>query len=227
VNAGDEIVNHNKIKTISVSISILESGTELKGLLTIPNQAKAIIVFAHGSGSGRLSPRNQFVSHFLEKEGHATLLLDLLTEKEEIIDLATGSYRFNIPLLAKRLIHVVKWLRDEVKTTHLKIAFFGASTGSAAALIATADLGSEIFAIVSRGGRPDIAIDVLHKITTPTLLIVGSKDEEVIALNQKAYEKLTSPKEMQIVENASHLFEENGALQEVAKLAASWFKKHL
>jgi putative phosphoribosyl transferase len=214
-------------ETLAIAITIYDEAVELRGILTLPKNAKGIIVFAHGSGSSRLSPRNQYVSHHLEKEGLATLLLDLLTEKEEMIDIMTRQYRFNIPLLANRLDCVTNWLLDHPKTKHLKIAYFGASTGAAAALISATTTKANIYAIVSRGGRPDIALDILPSIKSPTLLIVGSKDTDVIKLNQKALEKLGCIKELKIIDEASHLFEEPGTLQQVAEMSANWFKKHL
>ncbi len=214
-------------ETLAIAIALYDEGVELRGILTLPKNAKGIIVFAHGSGSSRLSPRNQFVSHHLEKEGLATLLLDLLTEKEEMIDIMTRQYRFNITLLANRLHLVTSWLSQHQKTKHLKIAYFGASTGAAAALIAATTSDANIRAIVSRGGRPDIALDILPHIKAPTLLIVGSKDQDVVKLNQKALEKLNCVKELRIIDEASHLFEEPGTLQQVAEIAASWFKKHI
>ncbi len=220
-------MKNDNIDTFAVAISLSDEGIELRGILTIPKEAKAIVIFAHGSGSGRLSPRNQFVSHHLEKEGLATLLLDLLTEKEEIIDVMTRQYRFNIPLLAQRLSHVTNWIREELKTKHLKIAYFGASTGATAAIIAASATKLPIHAIVSRGGRPDIALDILPRLNVPILLIVGGNDHEVIKLNQKALDKMGGEKALKIIENATHLFEEPGALQKVAELAADWFKTHL
>lgn len=219
-------MKNDDIETFAVAITLTDEDVELRGILTLPKKAKGIIVFAHGSGSSRLSPRNQFVSHYLEKEGFATLLLDLLTEQEEIIDLMTRQYRFDIILLAKRLSLVTNWLKSESKTKHLSIAYFGASTGAAAALIAAATSKTPIKAIVSRGGRPDIAIEVLPHLKVPTLLIVGSNDHEVIKLNQKALEKIGGEKSLELIQNASHLFEEPGALQKVAELSAQWFKKY-
>lgn len=158
-----------------VSIELLSEKLALRGNLTVPPDAKGIVIFAHGSGSGRYSPRNQFVADILVKEQLATLLLDLLTEEEEVIDEATREFRFNIPLLAKRLIATTRWLVKNPQTRALKIGYFGASTGAAAALIAAAELGSEIGAVVSRGGRPDLALPVLCKVKAPTLLIVGQR----------------------------------------------------
>lgn len=199
---------------------------QLKGLLGIPQKAKTIVVFAHGSGSGRFSPRNQFVAEFLSKHQLAYLLLDLLTPEEEIVDELTREHRFNIPLLAERLAQVAVWLRNNLETQHLRIAYFGSSTGAAAALIAAADEGNKIAAVVSRGGRPDLASSVLDDVKAPTLLIVGGNDFGVIELNQQAYDQLRNEKELAIVEGATHLFEEKGAIEKVARLAADWFIKY-
>ena len=210
-----------------VSIEIQTEKVQLKGILTIPKNALEIVVFAHGSGSGRTSPRNQFVAEYLQKQQLATLLLDLLTIEEESIDAQTGEYRFNIPLLAKRLIGTSQWLAKHSSTKNFRIAYFGASTGAAAALIAAAQEGKKVAAVVSRGGRPDLAASVLAHIAAPTLLIVGGEDVEVIELNREAYNLLQVEKKLEIVPGATHLFEEHGKLEEVARLAAIWFKQHL
>jgi putative phosphoribosyl transferase len=193
---------------------------ELFGDLNIPPQAASLVLFAHGSGSSRQSPRNQFVARYLEKKKLATLLFDLLTQEEEAIDDATRELRFDIPFLAKRLIAATLWAG---KQTTLPICYFGASTGAAAALVAAAELGSRIKAVVSRGGRPDLALDALPKTTSPTLLIVGGADYGVIELNTQALAKLNCEKKLEIVPGATHLFEEKGKLEIVAKLAADWF----
>jgi dienelactone hydrolase len=198
----------------------------LKGNLNIPNNAKGIVVFAHGSGSSRFSPRNQFVAEKLNNAGFATLLMDLLTEDEEIIDEQTAELRFNIPMLAERMIGATKWLRKNPETNNLKIGYFGASTGAAAALIAAAEF-PEVKAVVSRGGRPDLAIDYLPKVKAPTLLIVGGWDEEVIEMNKEALEKIKAEKKLEIVPKATHLFEEPGKLEKVAELAIAWFRRYL
>jgi putative phosphoribosyl transferase len=208
-----------------VSIFLPEEKISLKGILSLPPKATKIIVFAHGSGSGRNSPRNQFVAEQMVKEQLATLLLDLLTEKEEILDQETRKYRFDISLLAKRLMQTTKWLSSHLGTKHLKIGYFGASTGSAAALMAAAEDG-KIFAIVSRGGRPDLALSYLSRVKAPTLLIVGENDPDVLFLNQQALEKIFSEKKLEIIPKATHLFEEKGALEKVSHLAISWFKNH-
>ena len=196
---------------------------ELLGILNLPAKAKALVIFAHGSGSSRLSPRNQFVAEILEKEGLATLLFDLLTAQEDEI----YENRFNIPLLAKRLKAVTQWVKQQNELKDFKIGYFGASTGSAAALIVAADLGQEIKAVVSRGGRPDLALNILDKVKAPTLLIVGGHDYDVITMNEQAYAKIKTVKELSIIPDATHLFEEPGALEKVAKQSANWFKKHL
>ncbi len=210
-----------------VSIELLPEKTMLKGILTIPKNALGIVVFAHGSGSGRKSPRNQFVAEYLVKEQMATLLLDLLTPEEESLDIHTSEYRFNIPLLAKRLVATSQWLAKQTSTKGFRVAYFGASTGAAAALIAAAEEGGRISSVVSRGGRPDLAASALSKVTAPTLLIIGGDDTEVLELNRQAYDLLQVEKKLEIVAGASHLFEEHGKLEDVARLAAAWFKQHL
>ncbi len=209
-----------------ITIFLPQEKISLQGILTLPEKATKIIVFAHGSGSSRHSPRNRFVASHLIHEHLATLLLDLLTEEEELIDETTAQFRFDIPLLAKRLEETTKWLFLNEATGHLKIGYFGASTGSAAALIATAREKDKIFAVVSRGGRPDLAASYLPKVQAPTLLIVGENDPDVLLLNQKALELLPGEKKLEIIPNATHLFEEKGALEKVALLAALWFKNH-
>lgn len=196
----------------------------LEGILSIPKNVMGLVLFAHGSGSSRLSPRNNFVAAELQKNGIGTLLIDLLSEEEDL-DYKT---RFDIELLSRRLISISEWLLENKETKKLSLGLFGASTGAAAALIASANLGSKIKAVVSRGGRPDLAGNVLPKVKAPTLLIVGGNDFTVIELNESAYEKLGSPvKKLEIVEGATHLFEEPGALEKVSKLASEWFKKYL
>lgn len=203
-------------------ISVNVDGVFLKGNLAIPKGASGIVLFAHGSGSSRFSPRNIFVAEELEKAGIATLLIDLLTEKEDEV----YETRFNIDLLTERLASVAKWLTDNPGTKNLRLGFFGASTGAAAALRAAAKEPS-VCAVVSRGGRPDLAMEHLAKVKAPTLLIVGGEDEGVIELNEKAFAELRFEKELKIMPGATHLFEEPGALEEVAKLASDWFQKHL
>jgi dienelactone hydrolase len=184
------------------------------------------VIFAHGSGSGRHSPRNQFVAKALQSEGQATLLADLLTLAEEQADRVTAHLRFDIELLAGRLIELVEWARRQPKLAHLPIGLFGASTGAAAALVAAAARPQQIAAVVSRGGRPDLAGQALPSVTAPTLLLVGSRDTEVIALNQRAKDRLRSQTSLEIIAGASHLFEEPGALKLVATHAANWFATH-
>lgn len=201
-------------------VEITFDGILLQGILAIPDKAKGLVIFAHGSGSSRLSPRNQFVASYLNGRGIATLLTDLLTPDEEEIDSQTGALRFDIELLADRLTRVTHWTSQK---TSLPPAFFGASTGAAAALIAAARLEKRIAAIVSRGGRPDLAKAALSKVACPTLLIVGGNDAPVIEMNEEAFAQLHCPKKMEIVPNATHLFEEPGCLEAVAKLSCDWF----
>jgi putative phosphoribosyl transferase len=200
---------------------------EVEGTLTLPPNAKAVVLFAHGSGSGRFSPRNQYVAKEINKATIGTLLFDLLTAEEEEEDLLTAEYRFNIPLLAQRLIGASEWLRNDPQTKKLAFGYFGASTGAAAALIAAARLPNEVAAVVSRGGRPDLAGDCLASVVAPTLFLVGGLDTEVIELNQQALDQMTSQTKLFIVPGATHLFEEPGALEKVAKLSIEWFQRYL
>ncbi|WP_225307124.1 dienelactone hydrolase family protein [Adhaeribacter soli] len=204
-------------------LQIKVSDVTLTGDLTIPENATGIVVFSHGSGSSRLSTRNRFVAEFLQQHGHATLLFDLLTPEEDL----DYSMRFDIKLLTERLILTTDWLLQQARTKNLKIGYFGSSTGAASALGAAAALGTKIRAVVSRGGRPDLAAKVLSIVTAPTLLIVGGNDEPVIGMNQQAYDLLQSEKNLEIVAGATHLFEEPGTLEHVAELAAKWFDKYL
>ena len=199
----------------------------LEGNLTIPDGAPGIVLFAHGSGSSRHSPRNRFVARALQEAGLGTLLVDLLTAEEEAGDVQTRRHRFDIELLARRLTGVTDWLTAGAQSTGLSVGFFGASTGAGAALVAAAQRPESVGAVVSRGGRPDLADAYLSRVTAPTLLIVGGNDGSVIPLNQGALARLHSVKEMIIVPGASHLFEEPGTLEEVARLAADWFRLHL
>lgn len=200
----------------------------LEGILSIPEGAGGIVVFVHGSGSSRHSPRNQYVAKELQKGGLATLLFDLLTVEEERVDMLTRHLRFDIDLLSKRLIDTTNWLLHNPATKDLKIGYFGASTGAAAALIAAKEYSDTINAVVSRGGRPDLAESALMYVKAPTLLIVGGRDSQVIDLNQWALDRMvTLNKELKIVPGATHLFEEPGTLEEVARLAEEWFKKYL
>ncbi|MBI2742872.1 MAG: dienelactone hydrolase family protein [Chlamydiales bacterium] len=208
-------------------VHIQAEKVSLEGSLKIPKGAKGIVLFAHGSGSSRHSPRNQFVAKFLQEGGVATLLIDLLTQDEEREDSVTGELRFDIALLARRLVAVTDWLQKNSQTRELDIGYFGASTGAAAALVAAVEKASLISAVVSRGGRPDMAGSILHLVKAPTLLIVGERDREVIGMNEAAFDKLKCEKKLAIVPNATHLFEEPGALEAVAKLARAWFSTHL
>jgi dienelactone hydrolase len=199
----------------------------LEGSLGIPNSAGGVVLFAHGSGSGRHSPRNRYVASVLREANLATLLIDLLTEDEEEVDLRTTRLRFDIGLLARRLVGATDWLVQNPDTEQLRIGYFGASTGAGAALVAAAERPDEVGAIVSRGGRPDLAGDALPLVKAPTLLIVGGNDEPVIGMNEEALARMRAVKRLQIVPGASHLFEEPGALEEVARLATVWFARHL
>jgi putative phosphoribosyl transferase len=194
--------------------------------LTIPADAKAVVAFAHGSGSSRHSTRNRYVAEMLNGYKFATLLADLLTEEEETIDMRTRHLRFDIPMLADRLINIAVWLQDEPRTKHLKIGWFGASTGAGAALIAAARRPENIMAVVSRGGRPDLAGDYLPEVLAPVLLIVGENDPQVLELNKSALARLNAECRLEIVPNATHLFEEAGTLETAALLAAEWFQGH-
>jgi putative phosphoribosyl transferase len=199
----------------------------VQGTLTLPPNAKGVVLFAHGSGSGRFSPRNQFVAREINKATIGTLLFDLLTEEEEQKDIATTEYRFDIPLLAQRLIGVTEWLRNDPLTKKLAFGYFGASTGAAAALIAAAKLPNDVAAVVSRGGRPDLAGEYLPSVVAPTLFLVGGLDTEVIALNQEALDQMTAQTKLIIVPGATHLFEEPGTLEQVAKFSIEWFQRYL
>jgi putative phosphoribosyl transferase len=199
----------------------------IEGNLAVPSGAKGVVVFAHGSGSSRFSPRNQYVAKELNKAGIATFLIDLLTKEEEKIDIYTAQFRFDIDLLAQRLAGATEWVKTNSATRNLILGYFGASTGAAAALIAAAKLPRDIKAVVSRGGRPDLALAYIPKVKAPTLFIVGGNDLVVIDLNRKAMESFFAEKKLEIVSGASHLFEEPGKLEEVARLAVKWFSKYL
>lgn len=212
----------------SSEIQIPTDSITLEGNLTIPEGAKGIVIFAHGSGSSRFSPRNRYVAQELQKEGIGTLLFDLLTAEEERIDMITAQLRFDIDLLADRLVSVTNWLLTNPETKKLSVGYFGASTGAAAALIAAKEHANIIKAVVSRGGRPDLAEKALPDVKAPTLLIVGGEDYQVIEMNQWALDRLKAEqKELKIVSGATHLFEEPGTLEEVANLAGEWFKRYL
>ena len=199
----------------------------LDGNLSIPENARGVVLFAHGSGSSRWSPRNQFVAQVLQKAGLATLLFDLLTVREEELDRLTGHLRFDIDLLGNRVVGVVDWLFENPVTQALKIGCFGASTGAAAALVAAAERPQNIAAVVSRGGRPDLAGSYLAQVQSPTLLVVGSLDTQVLELNEKALAQLRCEKRLEVVPGATHLFEEPGTLNQVAQLASKWFTRYL
>ena len=200
---------------------------QLPGELILPPQARGLVLFAHGSGSSRISVRNQFVARALEARGLGTLLMDLLTPEEEDIDRQTAHLRFDIPLLAGRLVAIVDWLTRQPETAALPIGLFGASTGGGAALMAAAARPADIAAVVSRGGRPDLAGAALGHVSAPTLLIVGGDDTVVIGMNRDAMRQMHCPVSLEIVPGATHLFEEPGALERVAALAAGWFSQHL
>jgi fermentation-respiration switch protein FrsA (DUF1100 family) len=211
------------IKEKYTAVEIKLNGLVLRGNLSIPENATGMVIFSHGSGSSRLSPRNNYVAKVLNEKGLATLLFDLLTEDEDRI----YENRFNIDLITMRLIDVTQWVQSQKEVKDLVIGYFGASTGAASALRAAAFYKNDIGAVVSRGGRPDLAMQELNKVTAPTLLIVGGWDHQVIQLNEKAYQELKCHRKLEIVPEASHLFEEPGKLQQVADIAAAWFNKWL
>ena len=219
----------NNINTENHSVQILSMGVRLEGFISIPDDPKGLVVFVHGSGSSHHSPRNQYVAQTLQDRGLATLLFDLLTVSEETTDWRTRHLRFDIDLLAGRTTGVLEWLDLQPFAYGLRRGLFGASTGAAAALIAAAELPEKVDAVVSRGGRPDLAGETLAKVSTPTLLIVGGHDEGVIDLNEQALAKMQPgiDKKLVIVPGASHLFEEPGKLEEAAQLAHDWFLAHL
>jgi len=211
---------------IDQKVSIDARVTALKGSLVIPSGATGIVIFAHGSGSSHLSPRNRYVASQLNKAKIGTLLFDLLTPEEEKIDMQTAQYRFDIEFLAKRLIDATKWVLNKTYTKNFSLGYFGASTGAAASLVAASELPA-IRAIVSRGGRPDLAELWLQSVRAATLLIVGSRDTDVLSLNQQTFLRLKTKKSLQVIPEASHLFEESGALEKVASLARDWFLEFL
>src|SRR6266566_2519932 len=199
----------------------------LDGNLSIPENATALVLFVHGSGSSRHSPRNQFVARTLNNAGLGTLLFDLLTPEEEAIDARTAELRFNIKLLAERLVHATNWAKQQQETRSLRIGYFGSSTGGGAALVAAAEGSQDVGAVVSRGGRPDFAGEALPKVQVPTLLVVGGDDDIVIELNEQARDRMRCEVKLEIVAGATHLFEEPGALERVAQLASNWFVDHI
>jgi len=213
--------------TEPTAIEIPGGPVTLGGDLTMPVEATGVVVFAHGSGSSRHSPRNQAVAGYLVERGFATLLLDLLTPNEEFEDKRTRALRFDIPLLARRVGFAVEHVARQGETAGRPIALFGASTGASAALVAAAECPDDVAAVVSRGGRPDLAGDALERVRAATLLIVGGEDDEVRRLNQQALERLACTTELKVIPGATHLFEEPGALEEVARLAGDWFDRHL
>lgn len=206
-------------------VRIDADGVLLEGNLLLPDGARGVVVFAHGSGSSRFSSRNRYVAEVLRDGGHGTLLLDLLTREEEAVDMRTAHLRFDIRMLADRLIATVKWLRKSGQ--ELPAGYFGASTGGGAALVAAAAIPDEIHAVVSRGGRPDLAGPALAHVQAPTLLIVGGDDAPVIGMNREAYDQMTCERRLEIVPGASHLFEEPGTLERVAQLARDWFSRYM
>lgn len=208
-------------------VGVAANSVILDGNLNIPEGASGIVLFAHGSGSSRHSPRNRYVAQRLHEQGLATLLIDLLTPDEERVDLRTGHLRFDIGLLAQRLIGASDWLARNPDTRNLPLGYFGASTGAGAALMAAAELPERVGAVVSRGGRPDLAGPALARVRAPALLIVGGNDIPVIEMNRAALDELRAEKRLEIVPGATHLFEEPGAIEEVARLAGRWFERYL
>jgi putative phosphoribosyl transferase len=221
----DQRQANGQTKEQSLKIPLLS--VVLDGDLSIPERATGLVVFAHGSGSGRHSPRNRHVAQQLQARGLATLLFDLLTSEEERHDDRTGAYRFDVPLLGRRMVEVTSFIKSTPVIKKLNIGYFGASTGAAAALVAAAEVPDGVKAMVSRGGRPDLAGQALSRVKAPTLLIVGGHDTAVIAMNREALGRLTVEKEMVIVPGATHLFEEPGTLEQVSVLAGDWFTKYL
>jgi putative phosphoribosyl transferase len=209
------------------SVQIPAAGVVLEADIGVPQRARGIVLFAHGSGSSRFSPRNRYVAEYLQDAGLATVLVDLLTVAEEQADAGTGKIRFDIGLLATRLAALSDWLADQESTARLSLGLFGASTGAAAALVAAAARPDHVRTVVSRGGRPDLAGEHLGRVHQPTLLIVGQRDPAVLELNRQAMQKLAGQAQLVVIPGASHLFEEPGALEQVAQLARDWFTEHL
>jgi putative phosphoribosyl transferase len=209
------------------AVAIPIQGAELEATLALPERASGVIVFAHGSGSGRHSPRNRYVAEQLLESGFGTLLLDLLTPTEERYDRETADLRFDVDRLATRLVVAIDWLNEHERTAALPVGAYGASTGAAAALMAAAERPERVAAVVSRGGRPDLAKEALERVSAPTLLIVGERDPQVLDLNTQAADRMPKSATIEVVARASHLFEEEGALERVAELTADWFATHL
>jgi len=222
-----ELLSGASRRTMRQDISIPVTGQVLKGDLVIPAGANGLVLFAHGAGSGRHSPRNQLVAHALREAGLGTLLMDLLTDEEELSERSTGTLRFDIELLAARLMDATEWVSEQQVARDLPIGYFGASTGAAAALVAAAERPEQIGAVVSRGGRPDLAGAELSRVRAPTLLIVGGADPLVLELNREALRELDAPKSLEVVAGATHLFGEPGTLERVAELSCDWFEEHL
>jgi putative phosphoribosyl transferase len=221
-------MNDSVSQTVEERLVQVPAGSvTLEGNLSLPEEARAIVLFAHGSGSSRHSPRNRYVARVLNEAKLATLLIDLLTLDEEVVDARTAQLRFDIELLAERLVGATDWLAQDPDTKQLRIGYFGASTGAAAALVVVAVRSDLVGAVVSRGGRPDLAGAALMHVRAPTLLIVGGNDTQVIQLNREALAQMRCEKQLVIVPGATHLFEERGALDEAARLARDWFQRHL
>lgn len=216
-----------KTNTRDTAVQLTVGEATLHGNLAIPEGAKGIVVFAHGSGSSRHSPRNQRVARTLREAGLGTLLMDLLTTEEEAVDMQTAALRFDIGLLARRVVGATNWLGQNPETQKLRVGYFGSSTGGGAALVAAAEIPDSVGAVVSRGGRPDLAGAALPHVKAPTLLIVGELDEAVIGMNKRAMAEMEAETKLEIVPGATHLFEEPGTLDKVAELARDWFKRHL
>jgi dienelactone hydrolase len=217
----------SRVQQTEHTVIVPAHAVDLEGTLDVPPSARGAVLFAHGSGSSRFSSRNRYVAHVLREAGLATLLLDLLSSAEEQVDLVTRHLRFDIPLLASRLVNAIDWLGTNDSTADLPVGLFGASTGGGAALVAAAARPKRVSAVVSRGGRPDLAGAALPDVQAPTLLLVGECDEVVIDLNEKARAQMTAPVELVIIPGATHLFEEPGTLEQVAMHAREWFVRHL
>ncbi len=220
--SGADVRNRQNLR-----VQVPAGGVTLEGDLNVPQEPRGVVLFAHGSGSSRHSPRNQHVAHVLQEASIATLLLDLLTEDEESLDVETAQLRFDIGLLTKRLLDTTHWLMQQPQIEDIKLGYFGASTGAAAALMAASQASRDVGAVVCRGGRPDLAGSALSTVQAPTLLIVGAEDSTVLDLNRQAMSQLRCEKRLEIIPGATHLFEEPGALDEVARLARQWFEWHL